>query len=53
MALGFSDISEQYDYESEMYDSNCSMIGSSDDIDFIEEQSQKYDESCSILGTHT
>ena len=53
MALGFSDIDEQYEYESEMYDNGCSMIGTSDDIDFINNQSQKYNEDCSILGVHT
>ena len=53
MALGFSDIDEQYEYESEMYDSSCSMLGSSDDTEYAEEQSRKYDETTSIAGTHT
>lgn len=53
MALGFSDIDEQYEYDSEMYDSGCSLIATSDDIEYAEEQSRKYDESASILGVHT
>ena len=53
MALGFSDIDEQYDYDSEMYDSGCSMMATSDDNEYAEAQSRKYDESTSILGVHT
>lgn len=53
MAIGFSSIDEDYEYESEMYDSGCSMLGSSDDEEYAEEQSRKYDESASILGVHT
>jgi hypothetical protein len=51
MALGFSDIDEEY--ESDMYDSGCSMIGTSDDEEYVEEESRKHDESTSILGVHT
>lgn len=53
MALGFSDVDEQYEYDSEMYDSGCSMLGSSDDLEYTEEQSRKHDETTSIAGTHT
>lgn len=53
MALGFSDIDEEYEYESEMYDSGCSMLGTSDDDEYAEEQSNKNDKSTSILGVHT
>ena len=53
MAIGFSSIDEDYEYESEMYDSGCSMLGSSDDAEYAEEQSRKHDESASILGVHT
>jgi hypothetical protein len=53
MALGFSDIDEEYEYESEMYDSGCSMIGTSDDKEYVEEESRKHDESTSILGVHS
>ena len=53
MALGFSDIDEEYEYQSEMYDSGCSMLGSSDDTEYAAAESNKYDESCSVIGVHT
>lgn len=53
MPLGFSDLSEEYEYQSELYDRGCSMLGSSDDLEYAEEESKKYDENCSILGTPT
>ena len=53
MALGFGEIDEEYERESEMYDSGCSMLGTSDDDEYAEEQSNKNDKSTSILGVHT
>ena len=53
MALGFSNINEEYEHESELYDSGCSMLGTSDDVECAEEQSDKYDKSVSVLGVHT
>ena len=53
MALGFSDIDEQYEYDSEMYDTGCSILGSSDDNEYAESASEKADSDCSLLGVKT
>ena len=53
MTLGFSDIAEEYENESEMYDRGCGMLGSSDDYEYAETESKKYNESCSVIGVHT
>lgn len=53
MAIGFSSVDEDYEYDSEMYDTGCNLMGTSDDDEYAEEQSRKHDESTSILGVHT
>ena len=53
MAIGFSSVDEDYEYDSEMYDTGCSLMGTSDDDEYAEEQSRKHDESTNILGIHT
>lgn len=45
MSLWFSDIDEYEDY-----DNSCSLLGTSDDLEYAEEQSKKHDMSCSLLG---
>lgn len=45
MALWFSDIDEYEDYED-----NCSLLGTSDDLEYAKEQSEKCDKNCSLLG---
>ena len=49
MALGFSDLLESYENDSELYDTGCSLLATSDDKEYTEERSQKYDESISLL----
>lgn len=50
MALGFSDLDESYEADSESYDENCSLLCSSDDEEYAETASQNYDSNCSLLG---
>ena len=45
MSLWFSDIDEYEDCNE-----NCSLLGTSDDLEYIEVQSEKYDKNCSLLG---
>jgi len=49
MALGFSDLLESYENGSELYDSNCSLLATSDDLEYAEAQSEKYEQSTSLL----
>ena len=50
MALGFSDLLECYENGSELYDSNCSLLATSDDVEYTEEQSKKHEQSTSLLN---
>lgn len=45
MSLWFSDIDE---YEN--YNDNCSLLGTSDDLEYVKEKSEQYDRSCSLLS---
>ena len=45
MALWFSDIDEYEDYED-----NCSLLGTSDDLEYVEIKSEQYDKNCSLLS---
>lgn len=42
MSLWFSDIND--------YDDNCSLLGTSDDKEYVETRSERYDKSCSLLS---
>ena len=50
MALGFSDLLESIEDESESYDSGCSLLATSDDLEYADSASYKYDSSCSLLN---
>ena len=45
MLLWFSDIDEYEDY-----DNSCSLLGTSDDLEYAEMKSKQYDKSCSLLS---
>lgn len=49
MALGFSDLLESYENDSESYDSDCSLLATSDDIEYAQTRSEKYEQSASFL----
>ena len=53
MALGFSDLLESYENDSELYDTGCSLLATSDDKEYAEIQSEKHEQSVSPLGTPT
>lgn len=53
MALGFSDLLESYENDSELYDTGCSLLATSDDMEYAEAQSEKYEQSVSPLGIST
>ena len=49
MHLGFSDLEEAFESESELYDSSCSLLATSDDVEYYEAKSDDYDTSTSLL----
>ena len=49
MALGFSDLLESYENDSELYDSSWSLLATSDDKEYAEAQSDMHDESVSLM----
>ena len=53
MALGFSDLLESCENDSELYDTGCSLLATSDDKEYAETQSEKYEQAVSPLGTLT
>ena len=53
MALGFSDLLESYENDSELYDTGCSLLATSDDAEYADSQSEKHEQSVSPLSTPT
>lgn len=53
MPLVSSDFLESYEAESELYDTGCSLLGTSDDEEYAESRSVVYEQSCSPLSVKT